>query len=57
MYIIHIVNYMMIMCCVFLQVGWTPLHTAAYWGHVDMVDLLFKHTPEVITQTDNVSVQ
>ena len=48
---------MMIMCCVFLQAGWTPLHTAAFWGHVDIVDLLLMHSPEVITQTDNVSVQ
>ena len=48
---------MMIMCCVFLQAGWTPLHVAAYSGHVDMVDFLLKHNPEVITQTDFVSVQ
>ena len=48
---------MMIMCYVFLQAGWTPLHAAAYQGHVDMVDLLLKHNPDVITQTDNVSVQ
>ena len=54
MYIIHIVNYMMIMCCVFLQYGWTPLHVAASNGHLDVAKLILMK-PEMIKQTDNVS--
>ena len=54
MYIIHIVNYMMIMCCVFLQNGRTPLHVAAYNGHLDVAKLILMK-PEMIKQTDNVS--
>ena len=54
MYIIHIVNYMMIMCCVFLQYGETPLHVAASNGHLDVAKLILMK-PEMIKQTDNVS--
>ena len=57
MYIIHIVNYMMIMCYVFLQAGRTPLHTAAFNGHLDAVNLLLNKKPGMITKTNNVSDQ
>ena len=57
MYIIYIVDYMMIMCCVFLQSGWTALHTAAMYGQVDIVNLLLTNNPDLISQTDNVSEQ
>ena len=57
MYIIHIVNYMMIMCCVFLQNGWTPLHAAASYDHLDVAKLLLTKKPQMIKQTSNVSEQ
>ena len=55
MYLYHL--YMMIMCCVFLQNGETVLHRAAVGGNQDIVDLLLKKKPDLITQTDNVSKQ
>ena len=48
---------MMIMCYVFLQYGETVLHRAAVGGNQDIVDLLLKKKPDLITQTDNVSKQ
>ena len=48
---------MMIMCCLFLQRGMTVLHRAAVGGNQDIVDLLLKKKPDLITQTDNVSKQ
>ena len=48
---------MMIMCCVFLQHGNTPLHRAALNGHVDIVNLLLTKNPDLIFQTDKVSEQ
>ena len=42
------------MCCVFLQNWWTPLHVAAYNGHLDVAKLILMK-PEMIKQTDNVS--
>ena len=48
---------MMIMCCVFLQDGWTPLHAAASNGHLDVAKLLLTKKPQMIKQTSNVSEQ
>ena len=41
----------------FLQAGWTALHHAASNGSTDVVDLLLRHHPDMITQTTNVSEQ
>ena len=43
------------MCCVFLQRGWTALHAAAWNNSVDIVNLLLMKDPTLIKQTDNVS--
>ena len=45
------------MFCVFLQDLWTALHCATINGHSAVTELLLKHRPELITQTDNVSEQ
>ena len=26
-----------------MQIGWTPLHRAAYYGHLEVVQLLLRH--------------
>ena len=44
----------MVMCCVLLQDGDTPLHRASYWGHAAAVEVLLKNGA-VINQTNNVS--
>ena len=46
-----------VMFCVFLQTGWTALHSAASNGHSAVVDLLLNRQPNLITQTSNVSEQ
>ena len=46
---------MMVMCCVFLQVGRNALHIAAENGHADVVDRLLNTHSDLIRQTDNVS--
>ena len=43
------------MCCVFIQYGWTALHSAALHSNVDVVNLLLVKDPTVIKQTDKVS--
>ena len=45
------------MCCVFLQRGWTALHVAAWNNSVDVVNLLLMKDSTLINQTDNVSEQ
>ena len=40
-----------------LQLGQTALHEAAEGGHVDVISLLLKQDPNLITKTDNVSKQ
>ena len=45
------------MCCVFLQFGWTVLHVAARTNNVDVVNLLLMKDSTLINQTDNVSEQ
>ena len=42
------------MCCVFLQVGVTPLHHASWMGHVPIIEVLLKNRAE-INHTNNVS--
>ena len=42
------------MCCVFLQLGDTPLHRASYWGRVAAVEVLLKNGA-AINQTNHVS--
>ena len=43
------------MCCVFIQHGWTALHVAAIHNNVDVVNLLLMKDPTLIKQTDKVS--
>ena len=43
------------MCCVFLQSGWTALHVAAMHNSVDVVNLLLMKDFTLIAQTDKVS--
>ena len=43
----------MVMCCVFLQDGNTPLHDASVWGHVAVVEVLLKNGA-AINQTNKV---
>ena len=43
------------MCCVFLQFGFTALHVAAMSNNVDVVNLLLMKDPTLIKQTDIVS--
>ena len=43
------------MCCVFLQHGWTALHVAVVPNNVDVVNLLLMKDPTLIKQTNNVS--
>ena len=43
------------MCCVFLQSGWTALHVAAKGNSVDVVNLLLMKGPTLIKQTGRVS--
>ena len=43
------------MCCVFLQRGWTALHVAAMSNSVDIVNLLLMKDSTLINQTNNVS--
>ena len=45
------------MCCVFLQLGCTALHVAAWSNNVDIVNLLLMKDSTLINQTDNVSEQ
>ena len=42
------------MCCVFLQIGDTPLHHASWGGHVPTIEVLLKNRAE-INHTNNVS--
>ena len=44
----------MVMRCVFLQDGDTPLHKASYSGHVAAVEVLLKNGA-AINQTNHVS--
>ena len=43
------------MCCVFLQFGWTALHVAAWKNSVDVVSLLLMKDPMLINQANIVS--
>ena len=43
------------MCCVFLQRGWTALHVAARTNSVDIVNLLLMKDSTLINQTASVS--
>ena len=43
------------MCCVFLQRGWTALHLAAMNNSVDIVNFLLMKDPTLIKQADRVS--
>ena len=43
------------MCCVFLQHGWTALHQAVVSNNVDVVNLLLMKDSTLIKQTDDVS--
>ena len=45
------------MCCLFLQSGWTALHLAAWNNSVDVVNLLLMKDSTLIKQTDDVSEQ
>ena len=39
----------------YLQDGWTALHSAVGNGQMDGVNILLHRSPDIITQTDNVS--
>ena len=45
------------MCCVFIQNGWTALHVAARSKNVDIAKLLLMKDSTLINQTDIVSEQ
>lgn len=40
-----------------IQIGDNALNSAADGGHVNIVDVLLRMKPDLITQTDNVSKQ
>ena len=46
---------MMVMYCVFLQIGWTALHCAADGGNVDVVKIVLQNQPDLILKTASVS--
>ena len=48
-------DYMMVMCCVFIQRGWNALHYAARGGYVELCTYLVNHHPDLRKGTDNVS--
>ena len=48
-------DYMMVMCCVFIQDGWNALHCAARGGHEEIFTFLFNHHPDLFKATSNVS--
>ena len=48
---------MMVICCAFLQGGWTALHIAAKHNNADVVNVLLKNDPTLTKQTDIVSEQ
>ena len=43
----------MVMCCVFVQEGDTPLHEASEQGHVAVIEVLLKSGAD-INQANNV---
>ena len=48
-------DYMMVMCCVFIQYGENALHCAARGGHEEIFTFLFHQYPNLFKETDNVS--
>ena len=52
---VHCYIDMMILCCVFLQLGCNAMHLAAANGQEGVLQWLLQKHPDMIKQTNNVS--
>jgi hypothetical protein len=52
---VKLISFFLIHLCICLfvcQIGWTPLHRASYYGHIEVVRLLLDRGADIQAQTE-----